>query len=466
MQDTDLFSTPSIPSEPDEIWARAKADIKSRLDSNVFTYFEGLRLIGMESGKFVFETDMFAQVVVSQNYADTVRDALFRAAGRSIDFEIRAQEPETPPAETEHPRSASTSTEKAVSPAAPPAILSYYTFETFVRGPENEMALSASLGIAENLTDPNTQNPLFIYGPSGVGKTHLLHAIANRAFKNNPLAKICYITCEDFTNEYTASLRASGSQENFRRRFREQDLLLVDDIQFLKGKAGIQEAFFHMFNTLSVHGRKIVLTSDRPASAIGIEDRLVSRFQQGISADIDPPCLETRIAILREKARACNFNFDNFPGTLDFISQNITRNVRNLEGSVNTLSQYVLIKKCSVLPPKLLETLLGCFLAQEGKIQITADLIQRETAEFFKIDIEKMKDKGRMARIVFPRQVAMYLCRELTDMKLKEIGEAFGGRDHGTVLHACKTVQNRIDTDAKDKRDVENLREKISSEHS
>ncbi|MCD8283928.1 MAG: chromosomal replication initiator protein DnaA [Opitutae bacterium] len=466
MQEPDLFSSPSPATDPDEIWACAKEDLRARIEPNHFSqYFDALKLRGVENGKFVFYADEFSSFFVTKNYADVVREALFKASGRTVDFEILSPGLKDPDAERQNSRRADTSAAKPERPprVLPPAIRACNTFENFVRGPENEMALAASIGIADNLTDPDAQNPLFIYGPSGVGKTHLLHAIANRAAQKNPQARICYVTCETFTNEFTASLQASGNESQFRRKFREQDLLLVDDIQFLKGKERTQEAFFHTFNSLCVNGGKIVLTSDRPAHEIDIDDRLVSRFQQGISADINPPCLETRIAILQEKARFRHFHFEDFPGTLDFVAQNITRNVRNLEGALNKMLQYISLKKCTVLPREILENLLGDLLAQEGTVEITADFIQQQVAKYFKLDVGKMKEKVRTANIAFARQVAMYLCCELTNMKLTEIGAAFGGRDHGTVIHARKTVQDRIDTEAKDKRAVEFLREKIAS---
>ncbi len=459
--------------DPQNIWRMAKNEIRTKISSEFFaTNVENMELSKVEDGKFVFlAEDSLATFFITTNYKDVISESLFHAAGYQIDFEIRTRIPLKPlPAETEN---ANFAVPEANSENGVPeenlgtcSVISANTFESFVRGPENEMALAASLGLTENLTNPNSPTPLFIYGPSGVGKTHLLHAIANRVLKQNPRARVCYVSSETFVNDFIASFRPNNSsqtKDSFLQRYRNYELLLVDDIQFLEGKEKTIEAFFHMFNAIVTKGGKVVLTSDRPAHEIKLDVRMLSRFQQGISCDINPPCFETRVAILMEKASQQNFESKLFPNSIDFIAKRITRNVRNLEGALNTLSNYVKVKNCSDLPFDILEKLLGNFLAQEGAIEISADFIQQHVAKYFELDPKILSEKKRTAKVAFARMVAMYLCCELTDLKLVEIGDAFGGRDHGTVIHARNTIIDRIDSDAIDKRIVELLREKISA---
>ncbi len=460
-------------------WETAKLALKNRLPTNIFDqWFTDIHFDSFEDDTFhLVSSDSFAGIFISENYTDVVEEVLRGITGRSVRFKIERVEPDQAP-EAElpllnipaapSPRTAPVAPAKPVVPVEElsPAIRRQNTFENFVRGPENQMACAISESLANNLSDPDGTNPLFIYGPSGVGKTHLMHAIANAAFAKNGSARICYVTCEMFTNDYTYALSQNAVHE-FRRRYRNLNLLLVDDIQFLEGKKGLQEEFFHTFNELIINGCKIVLTSDRPASEIQIEDRLISRFQQGISADITPPNLEVRIAILLRKAAMKHFDFTQHPGLLEFVAQNITRNVRNLEGAVNTLARYLEISNKASLTPADAEAILSNLLHQEESTKITPESIPRLIAEAYRIEVDQMTRKGRgRAEIAFARQVAMYLCREVIDITLSAIGDAFGGRDHGTVLNAVKAVTNRMTTSDADRTKIAQLRSKLNTSQS
>lgn len=461
-----------------EIWENAKQILQKRLSGQIFdNWIRDIHFLEFTDGTFKLGApDSLVPIFVMDNYKDVLEETLLEVAGRSVNFEIQktnprpvgaasvpAPEPELFVAQTLPQASVPAPEPK---PSLPESELSSLisrqnTFSNFIQGSENDMALAAAQALANNLFDPDAANPLFIYGPSGVGKTHLMHAIANAVFDKNPSSRICYTTCEMFTNDYTYSL-SQNAVHDFRRRYRNLNLLLMDDIQFLEGKKGMQEEFFHTFNQLVVNGCKIVLASDRPAADIQIEDRLISRFQQGTSADIRPPCLEMRIAILLRKAEAKRFNFSAYPGVLEFVAQNITRNVRNLEGAVNTLAGYVKIRPDTRLSLSEVENILGNLLHMEETAKITPEYIQRVVAEAYGVDVKKMTEKDRTANVAFARQVAMYLCREeIKDITTTTIGKAFGKRDHATVLHAIKTVRNRIDTNAEDKRKVELVRERL-----
>lgn len=470
-----------------EIWENAKIRLQERLSDSVFNdWFKDIHFLEFSDDTFKLGAkDFMVSLFIKETYADVMDEAFFQAAGHPCRYEIQkiselaanvpAPTSNFSPELTDNGMTTETPVAAKVPAAMPtvqasvpaqtlsPLISRQNTFANFIEGSENDLALAAAQSLANNIFDPDAANPLFIYGPSGVGKTHLMHAIANTVFDKNPGARICYTTCEMFTNDYTYSL-SQNAIHDFRRRYRDLNLLLMDDIQFLAGKKGMQEEFFHTFNQLVVNGCKIVLVSDRSATDIQIEDRLISRFQQGISADIQPPCLEMRMAILSRKAQSKNFDFSRYPGVREFVAQRITRNVRNLEGAVNTLAGYVKIRTGTQLTLPEVESILGNLLRQEEASKITPEYIQYVVAEAYGINVDKMTEKGRSsANIAFARQVAMYLCREeIKGMTSTAIGNAFGNRDHATVLYALKTVKNRIETNADDKRRVEQIREKLN----
>ncbi|MBA3882214.1 MAG: chromosomal replication initiator protein DnaA, partial [Chthoniobacterales bacterium] len=313
------------------------------------------------------------------------------------------------------------------------------TFDSFVVGPNNEIAHAASLAVAQS--PARTYNPLFIYGGVGLGKTHLMQAIGQYVYSKKKNAKVMYLSSEVFINDFIDAIQHS-TLVKFRKRYRQADLLLIDDIQFLGGKERSQEEFFHTFNTLFDGHKQIVLSSDRPASEIAnLEHRLVSRFEWGLTAELQPPDVETRTAILRKKARTLQIKLRD--EIFDFLATRIRTNVRRLEGALMRVASFASLSG-KELTNEVVEHLLKDILNEEARHAITIEQIQRRVAEHFDVRIADMTSKRRPANIAFPRQIAMYLARELTKASLNEIGDAFGGRDHGTVLHACKLVKKRM----------------------
>lgn len=315
-----------------------------------------------------------------------------------------------------------------------------YTFENFVVGGNSQFAHAACEAVAAKRSVG--YNPLFIHGGSGLGKTHLMHAIGREILRRRPDCRVIYLTCEKFTNEFIEAIR-KGEIEKFRRRYRSSDVLLIDDVQFLAGKERSQEEFFHTFNTLLDGRNQVVLTSDRPACEIkSIEPRLISRFECGLAVELQPPQIETRIAILRKKTSEWKVSIDE--SVLLFLAEKIRSNVRRLEGALVRVATFASLAGESVSVQKV-EHLLRDFIQEEASRQVTIDGIQRAVAETFDVRLADMISRRRPASIAFPRQIAMYLSRSLTHNSLVEIGECFGGRDHGTVIHACKKVVAEID---------------------
>ena len=313
------------------------------------------------------------------------------------------------------------------------------TFESFVVGPNNQIAHAASLAVAQS--PAKTYNPLFIYGGVGLGKTHLMQAIGQYIVSRSRTTRVMYLSSELFINEFIDAIQHNNLVK-FRKRYRQADLLLIDDIHFLGGKERSQEEFFHTFNTLFDGHKQIVLSSDRPASEIAnLEHRLVSRFEWGLTAELQPPDVETRLAILRKKARTLHIKLRD--EIYEFLANRIKTNVRRLEGALMRVASFASLSGRE-LTHDVVEHLLKDILQEEARRAVTIDQIQRRVAEHFDVRLADMTSKRRPANIAFPRQVAMYLARELTKASLNEIGEAFGGRDHGTVLHACKLVKKRM----------------------
>ena len=314
-----------------------------------------------------------------------------------------------------------------------------YTFSSFVVGSNSQFAHAACEAVAKK--SGIGYNPLFIHGGPGLGKTHLMQAIGQEILSRQPGSRVIYLTCEKFTNEFIDSVRR-GDLEKFRRRYRSSDVLLIDDVQFLGGKERSQEEFFHTFNTLLDGRNQVVLTCDRPACEIkNLEPRLVSRFECGLTVEMQPPQMETRLAILRKKSIAWKVRVDE--SILTFLAEKIRTNVRRLEGALMRVATYVSLAGESVTVEKV-EHMLRDLLREEASRQVTIDSIQKAVADHFDVRLADMTSRRRPASIAFPRQVAMYLSRSLTKGSLMEIGEAFGGRDHGTVIHACKKVGSRI----------------------
>src|SRR5215469_8438670 len=312
-----------------------------------------------------------------------------------------------------------------------------YTFETFVIGSSNRFAHAAAVAVAE--APAKAYNPLFIYGDSGLGKTHLLHAIGHYAQSLYQGLKVRYVSSEEFTNDFINMIR-DGKQDGFRRRYRDVDVLLVDDIQFLENKEGTQEEFFHTFNTLHNAEKQIVISSDRaPKRLITLEDRLRSRFEGGLQTDVQPPELETRIAILRKKAIQEGLNAP--PDVLEYIASRISTNIRELEGALIRVTAFASLNRQGV-DISLAEIVLKDLIPESQGPEITAATIMGQTASYFGLSIDDLCGTSRSRVLVTARQIAMYLCRELTDLSLPKIGQQFGGRDHTTVMHADKKIRS------------------------
>lgn len=330
-----------------------------------------------------------------------------------------------------------------------------YTFETFIIGKNNELAHAASIAISKN---PGTQyNPLFIYGGVGLGKTHLMHAVGNKLLADNPKAKILYVTSEKFTNDYINAI-SQKRMEEFKKTYRNVDMLLIDDIQFISGKEGTQEEFFHTFNELRDKARQIILTADRlPRDIPAIEQRLVSRFEWGMVADIQAPDLETRMAILRTKTAKKGVNMSE--EVLYFIAENIVSNIRELEGALNRLMVYQQMENNPVGLERAKQILAGMVSAK--KKAITLKKIAMSVAEFYNITMEDLLKQSRKKEFVMPRQIAMYLARKELTSSFPTIGDFFGGRDHTTVMHGVEKVEKMVSTMESLKQEVELIMDKL-----
>ena len=333
-----------------------------------------------------------------------------------------------------------------------------YTFDSFVVGNNNRFAHAAALAVAE--APATAYNPLFIYGGVGLGKTHLMHAIANEILINNRNANILYVTSEKFTNQLINAIK-DAKNEMFRNKYRNIDVLLIDDIQFIAGKERIQEEFFHTFNTLHESGKQIIISSDRPPKDIKLlEDRLKSRFEWGLIADISNPDYETRLAILRKKAQLDNIIIDD--DILCDIATKIDSNIRELEGVLNKL-----IAKASLtnthITMEMAERAINDVVTSGEKV-LSIDLIQETIAKYFNITVEELKGVKRSNDVTFPRQIAMYLCRSIADLPLTKIGDGFGKRDHTTVIHACNKIEKEIQNNISTKRIVESVKNILLSD--
>ncbi|EEI24842.1 chromosomal replication initiation protein DnaA [Lactobacillus hilgardii] len=332
-----------------------------------------------------------------------------------------------------------------------------YTFDNFIIGKGNQMAHAAALIVSEE--PGKLYNPLFFYGGVGLGKTHLMQAIGNKRLEDHPETNVKYVTSEAFTNDFINAIQTNRTEE-FRREYRNVDLLMVDDIQFFAQKEGTQEEFFHTFNDLYNNDKQIVLTSDRvPQEIPKLQERLVSRFAWGLPVDITPPDLETRIAILKSKAKLDNLTIPN--ETLSYIAGQINSNVRELEGALSRVQAYSKLKNEPITTDLVYEALKGLKLAKANNELSIMD-IQNKVASYFHVTISDLKGKKRMKSIVIPRQIAMYLSREMTSNSLPKIGKEFGGKDHTTVIHACDKIAEVIKIDADIRKEISDIKTALS----
>ncbi|HUZ07882.1 MAG TPA: chromosomal replication initiator protein DnaA [Candidatus Paceibacterota bacterium] len=431
----------------EKIWGSAQEHLRSKLSADTYNmWFAPLRASAIDSSQVTLEAaNEFCEVWLKDNYSSLLQDAFAIAAGRRLQIKFKST-PGTAPVTAPVPASAKAKTPAAVQERAivgDPHFNPKNTFDSFVVGNNNNFAYAAALAVAQ--APGKSYNPLFLYGGVGLGKTHLLHAIGQHVSENKKGSRVAYLSSEKFTNEYIDGIQ-NNQLAKFRKKYRQTDVLLIDDIQFLAGKERIQEEFFHTFNALHEGHKQIVLTCDRPASEIqGLEHRLVSRFEWGLVTDLQPPDIEMRRAILNKKAQLMGATLPE--DVLDFLANRIRTNVRRLEGALIRVASYASLtgKKLSI---EVIEGLLREILHEEGRFSISVEVIQKKVAEHFDIRLADMTSKRRPENIAFPRQIAMYLTRQMTESSLNTIGEAFGGRDHGTVLHACRLVKDRMEVDA------------------
>lgn len=441
----------TVQTSVEKTWSSAQDMLRQMLNAEIYNlWFAHIRPQQMDEEEMTLGVpNDFCEVWLKENYLLLIQDVLTHATGRPMRVKfILDSTPEAAPAAA----GGSTGGAKALPPVPEPTPATgpqrespfnpRSTFDTFVVGNSNSFAHAAAMAVAQS--PGKSYNPLFVYGGTGLGKTHLLHAIGQHVVAHKRGARVAYLSSEQFTNEFIDALQ-TNQLFRFRKKYRHTDVLLIDDIHFLANKERIQEEFFHTFNALHEGHKQIVMTSDRPAGEIqNLEHRLVSRFEWGLVTDLHPPDVETRVAILRKKEKALGVTLP--PEILNFIANNIRANIRRLEGALVRVASYASLTG-KPLTLESVEGLLREILHEEGRHTITIDVIQKRVAEHFDIRLADMTSKRRPENIAFPRQIAMFLSRQLTDSSLNTIGEAFGGRDHGTVLHACRLVKDRMEVD-------------------
>jgi chromosomal replication initiator protein len=444
------------------IWAAAQEHLRSKLAPDTYNlWFAPLRASSQENNTIVLEVaNDFCEVWLKDNYVGLLQDVIAVVSGRQLEIKFKVGSNPAPAAPARavstRTKNSELSTERAV-PTTEPSFNPKNTFETFVVGNNNNFAYAAALAVAQ--APGKSYNPLFLYGGVGLGKTHLLHAIGQFVSGNRKGARVAYVSSEKFTNEYIDGIQ-NNQLVRFRKKYRQTDVLLIDDIQFLAGKERIQEEFFHTFNALHEGHKQIVLTCDRPASEIqNLEHRLVSRFEWGLVTDLQPPDIEMRLAILQKKAQIMGVDLPE--EIMDFLANRIRTNIRRLEGALIRVASYAALtgKKLSL---EVVENLLREILHEEGRLSISIESIQKKVAEHFDIRLADMTSKRRPENIAFPRQIAMFLARTMTESSLSSIGEAFGGRDHGTVMHACRLVKDRMEVDANVRQVVSYLEKQLT----
>jgi chromosomal replication initiator protein len=435
----------------EKVWDSARQALRGRLNPDIYKlWFAPVRAVDLEAESITLEVpNDFCEVWLKDNYLGLLNDALTQATGQPMTVKFRplqhsAGAPAAPaPEPPARPKAKAASAEADRDGHPRESVFNpNNTFATFVVGDNNVMAHGAAMAVAQN--PGKAYNPLFLYGGVGLGKTHLLHAVGQYVSAHKKNARVAYVSCEKFTNEFIDGIQ-SGTLARFRKKYRQTDVLLIDDLQFLGGKERIQEEFFHTFNALHEAHKQIVLSCDRPASEIpGLEDRLITRFEWGMVSDLQPPDVETRVAILRKKQELMAVKLPD--DVIEFLARRIRTNIRRLEGALTRAAAFTSLtgKKLNV---DAVENLLHEVLHEEGRMNITIEGIQKRVTEHFDLRPSDIVGRRRPQNIAFPRQIAMYLSRQLTESSLNTIGEAFGGRDHGTVLHACRMVKDRMDVE-------------------
>lgn len=445
-----------------ELWQQVLSNIQNRLSKPSYdTWLKSTRAtVFTETSLVICAPNKFSMEWLESRYSKMIRSTVFEVTGRDVTLTFTLQEMEQPAAAKPAAVAVAEPAKQGMFPEDPfiNNLNPKYTFDTFVVGLGNRFAHAASLAVAE--APAKAYNPLFLYGGVGLGKTHLMHAIGHYVLEHNPSAKVLYISSEKFTNEFINAIRDNRG-ESFRNKYRNIDVLLIDDIQFLAGKEQTQEEFFHTFNALHEERKQVIISSDRPPKEIPtLEDRLRSRFEWGLITDIEPPDLETRIAILRKKAKAENLDIPN--EAMVYIANQIDTNIRELEGALIRVVAYSSLINQDITTHLAAEALKDIIPASRPRI-ITIQDIQQRVGEFYGLKIEDFKARKRTKAVAFPRQVAMYLSRELTDYSLPKIGDAFGGRDHTTVIHAHEKITAALQQDQELYKIVHNITEKIKN---
>lgn len=439
MTTTSADEAPAGPP-PDEVWDEVRERLRPTVNAAMYNLaFARSRPLELTEDHLVLAVETeFARGWIQRRFLDVLRDAFFEVVGRDLVVELVVA-PSDDDAESTAPPPTGPEEMPPRPGSAPSRLQARFTFETFVAGPSNRFAQAAALAVAES--PACAYNPLFIYGGVGLGKTHLLHAIGHYISHNQPGMSATYVSVETFTTEFIQALR-EGVIRSFKDRYRNTDVLLIDDIQSLAGKEETQEEFFHTFNALHESGKQIVISSDRPPKALQtLEDRLRSRFEWGLITDIQPPDLETRIAILSKRAQTDGYQIHD-PDTLSFIASRVSTNVRSLEGALIRVVAHASIADRPINVDLAREVLHEYYPAAEAPV--TIETIQQEVCSHYDVSRSELVGQKRTRRIVTPRQVAMYLARELTDSSLPAIGREFGGRDHTTVLYAVEKIKTRM----------------------
>lgn len=440
------------------LWEKTLDIIKSELSEVSFnTWIKSCEPISLSSDTLKISVpNSFTQDILDKRYKDLVANSIKAVCSKlyNIEFVIASEAYiKEDIKKTEKTPSKSIVVNDEMSSTLNPK----YTFNSFVIGNSNRFAHAASLAVAE--APAKAYNPLFIYGGVGLGKTHLMHAIGHYILDGNPNAKVVYVSSEKFTNELINAIKDDRNEE-FRKKYRNVDVLLIDDIQFIAGKERTQEEFFHTFNELHDANKQIILSSDRPPKEIPtLEDRLRSRFEWGLIADIQVPDFETRMAILKKKADVENLNVAN--EVMGYIATKIKSNIRELEGALIRIVAYSSLTNREITVDLATEALKDIISKKQGK-HITIDLIQDVVSSYFNLRVEDLKSQRRTRNVAYPRQIAMYLSRKLTDMSLPKIGEEFGGRDHTTVIHAYEKISENLKTDDSLQHTVNDLTKKIT----
>ncbi|MDC3414909.1 chromosomal replication initiator protein DnaA [Aquibacillus sp. 3ASR75-11] len=444
-----------------ELWVNTLKSMEDKVSKPSYdTWLKNTKASSLEDDTLIISApNEFARDWLENRYTELISNALYEVTGAKLKTKFII--PDTYREEDEEKPSVKKVSKfrQNDSDDYPKSMLnSKYTFDTFVIGSGNRFAHAASLAVAE--APAKAYNPLFIYGGVGLGKTHLMHAIGHYVLDHNPSAKVVYLSSEKFTNEFINSIR-DNKAINFRNKYRNVDVLLIDDIQFLAGKEQTQEEFFHTFNTLHEESKQIVISSDRPPKEIPtLEDRLRSRFEWGLITDITPPDLETRIAILRKKAKAEGLDIPN--EVMLYIANQIDTNIRELEGALIRVVAYSSLINNDIDAPLAADALKDIIPSSKPKV-VTIQAIQEVVGEKYNVKLEEFSAKKRTKSIAFPRQIAMFLSRELTDFSLPKIGEEFGGRDHTTVIHAHEKISKMVSNDQILQRDIEEIKERLKT---